>query len=158
VDQEELARFKREIQESHDSGAWYLEMVEKDQDDCTKRMICEMAARNSSGPLVGIEADLVQAFGLGNSIDVSSSKAVFDMAAQSGRLMGKKRCEEFYKRCETPVDDILKMIKTELIAFTQLEEELMNDANPVARTEAEMKKEEEDLEKELGTADKYIWT
>ena len=70
-----------------DTGAWYLEMVEKDQDDCTKRLICEMAARNASGPLQGVEADLSQAFGLGNSIDVSSPKAVFDMAAQSGRTL-----------------------------------------------------------------------
>merc|ERR1719228_1971092 len=103
VSQEELTRFKREIEEQFNSGAWFLEMIEKDQDDCTKRLICEMAAKKESGYLTGVEAQLSEAFGLGNSIDVSSSKAVFDLAAQSGKLMGKARCEQFYRRCDTPV-------------------------------------------------------
>jgi len=154
---EELARFKREIQESFDSGAWYLEMVEKDQDDCTKRLICEMAARQARGRLQGVEADLAQAFGLGNSVDVSSPKAIFDMAAQSGKLMGKKRCEEFYKRCDTPVDDIIKMVNTELVEFTALEQEIENNNNPVALVEAKMEKEREDLAKELGIAKEQVW-
>jgi len=158
VDQNTLARFRREIQDRFDSGAWYLEMVEKDQDDCTKRLICEMAARNASGPLVGVEADLAQAFGLGNSIDVSSNKAMFDMAAQSGKLMGRKRCEQFYARCDTPVDAILQMINTELVAFTQLEEELMLDRDPVTRTEAQMERERKDLAREVDFSGELVFT
>merc|ERR1712080_707359 len=32
VSQEELTRFKREIEDQFNSGAWFLEMIEKDQD------------------------------------------------------------------------------------------------------------------------------
>ena len=154
---EYLARVKREIQESFDSGAWFLEMVEKDQDDCTKRLICEMAARNASGPLHGVEADLSQAFGLDNFIDISSPKAVFDMAAQSGKLMGKKRCEAFYKRCKTPVDDIVKMINTEMEEFTKLEEEVMKEVDPVGAVMKLSEKEKLDLAKDLGVSSQLFW-
>ena len=149
ADPEMLARVRREVQQSWDSGAWFLEMVEKDQDDCTKRLICEMAARNASGPLTGVEADLSQAFGLDNFIDISSSKAVFDMAAQTGKLMGKKRCEDFYKRCKTPVDDILEMINKEVEDMTKLEEEVMKEADPLAVVERLSEEERLELAKEL---------
>jgi hypothetical protein len=158
ADGEGLARARREIEESFDSGAWFLEMVEKDQDDCTKRLICELAARNAARPLNGIEAELSQAFGLGNAIDVSSPKAVFDMAAQTGRLMGKRQCGKFYKRCDTPVDDLLEMINTELEDFTKEGEELLKQANPMRATKAELQREKVDLESELGDSDRYIWT
>merc|ERR1711955_138204 len=151
VSQEELSRFKREIEEQFNSGAWFLEMIEKDQDDCTKRLICEMAAKKESGYLTGVEAELSEAFGLGNSIDVSSSKAVFDLAAQSGKLMGKARCEQFYRRCDTPVQDMIAMINTELKEFEKLEEELMKTSDPIARAESEMDKETEEITKELQT-------
>jgi len=151
-------RYKREIEEGFDKDAWFLEMVEKDQDDCTKRLYCEMAAKNQEGPLQGTEADIAQAFGLGNTIDVSSSHAMFDMAAQAGKLMGKKRCEEFYRRCETPVPEILNMINTELEAFTKLEEDIMRDADPVAAVNSRTLSEKEELAKEINIDEKLIWT
>lgn len=158
VSQEELTRFKREIEEQFNSGAWFLEMVEKDQDDCTKRLICEMAAKKESGFLTAVEADLSEAFGLGNSIDVSSSKAVFDLAAQSGKLMGKARCEQFYRRCDTPVQDMIAMINTELKEFQKLEEEIMKTSDPIAQAESEMAKETQEITKELQTDSDWVWT
>jgi hypothetical protein len=157
VDKEGLTRARREIEESFDSGAWFLEMVEKDQDDCTKRLICELAARNASRPLGGMEAELSQAFGLGNAIDVSSPKAVFDMAAQTGRHMGRGQCGKFYKRCDTPVKDLLEMITTELEDFTKEEEELLKQADPMEAAKVELEREKEDLVTELGDSDRYIW-
>jgi len=158
VSQEELTRFKREIEDQFNSGAWFLEMIEKDQDDCTKRLICEMAAKKESGYLTGVEADLSEAFGLGNSIDVSSSKAVFDLAAQSGKLMGKARCEQFYRRCDTPVQDMIAMINTELKEFQKLEDELMKTSDPIAQAESEMAKETKEITKELQTDSEWVWT
>ena len=152
VNREALDRVRREIRETFDESAWYLEMVEKDQDDCTKRLVCEIAARNTSGRLYGVEAELSQAFGLGNFIDVSSPKAVFDMAAQSGKLMGVRRCEQFYKRCETPVTDILRMINKELEEFTRVEKEMMKELDPMAALEAVSEREKADLARELGVA------
>ena len=157
MDTEALDRVRREIRDTFDESAWFLEMVEKDQDDCTKRLVCEMAAKNATGRLNGVEADLAQAFGLGNSIDVSSPKAVFDMAAQSGKLMGMRRCEQFYKRCETPVTDILRMINKELEEFTKIEEEMMKEVDPMAAVKAMSEREKKDLAVELGVARQLLW-
>ena len=152
VDRQALDRVRREIRDTFDESAWFLEMVAKDQDDCTMRLVCEMAARNATGRLHGVEAELAQAFGLGNSIDISSPKAVFDMAAQSGKLMGVRRCEQFYKRCETPVTDILRMINDELEEFTRVEEEMIKELDPMAALEAVSEREKADLARELGVA------
>ena len=157
VNREALNRVRREIRETFDESAWYLDMVEKDQDDCTKRLVCELAARSAAGHLDGVEAELSEAFGLGNSVDVSSSKAVFDMAAQAGKLMGVKRCEEFYRRCETPVDEILAMINTELDEFTKVEEDVMMELDPLAAVEEVSEKEKKDLAQELGVAEQLLW-
>ena len=157
MDRQALDRVRREIRETFDESAWFLEMVEKDHDNCTKRLVCEMAARNATGLLYGVEAKLSQAFGLGNFIDVSSPKAVFDMAAQSGKLMGVRRCEQFYKRCETPVTDILRMINKELEEFTRVEQEMMKSLDPMAAVEKMSKGEKADLARELGVASQLLW-
>ena len=157
VDTQALDRVRREVRETFNEAAWYLEMVEKDQDDCTKRLVCELAARSAARQMVGVEAELSRAFGLGNSIDVSSSKAVFDIAAQAGKLMGVKRCEEFYRRCQTPVDEILAMINTELEEFTKVEEDVMLELNPLAAVEEVSEKEKKDLAQELGVAEQLLW-
>ena len=39
----EMERFKREVADKIMTDEWYMEMVEKDQDDCTKRLICEVS-------------------------------------------------------------------------------------------------------------------
>merc|ERR1712179_902751 len=143
VTQQELARFRREIEDSFNSGAWFLEMVEKDQDDCTKRLICEIAAKDASGRLTGVEAELSLAFGLGNTIDVSSSKA---------------GCEEFYRRCDTPVPEIIAMINTEMKEFEKLEEEMMKKENPMVEAEKAMATETEEIAKELETDPEWVWS
>merc|ERR1711915_240410 len=43
LDAVEIERFKREVTDKIMTDEWYLEMVEKDQDDCTKRLICEVS-------------------------------------------------------------------------------------------------------------------
>ena len=140
-----------------DSDDWFLEMLEKDQDDCTKKLICEMAAKKARGPLYGIETDLSEAFGLDNFIDVSSPKAVFDMAAQTGKLMGEGRCDAFYKRCKTPVDDILEMIKTEMEDFIKLEKEDMEERNSKPAIKKYSQKERQDLGEQLGLSRELVW-
>ena len=112
VDREALVRVRREIRDTLGESVWFLEMVEKDQDGCTKRLVCKMAV---SSRLHGVEAELAQAFG--NSINVSSPKAVFDMAVRSGKLMGVRRC----KRCQTPVTEILRMVNKELKEFRRVQ-------------------------------------
>ena len=84
-------------------------MVEKDQDDCTKRMICEVAHKQDQRKrLSEVEKQILDIFGEGLSVDTSKTNnyleefwqkylgeglsvdtskttAVFDFAAQAGK-------------------------------------------------------------------------
>merc|ERR1711953_937006 len=131
ISMEELMRLKREVTDKIMTDDWYMEMVEKDQDDCTKRLICEISFRNENGErLTPVEQEVIAIFGVGRAVDTSKSTAIFDFAAQAGKYWQKcgYGCE-FFKRCETPVDDILAMIENELEDFRQLEESFFNDKN-----------------------------
>lgn len=78
MDTQALNRVCKKVGETLNGAALYPEMMAKNQNDCTKRLVCVLAARGIAGHLVGMEAELSQSFELGNSKDVSSSKAVFD--------------------------------------------------------------------------------
>merc|ERR1712121_100393 len=124
IDLAELERYKREVTDKFMADDWYMEMVEKDQDDCTKRLICEVSHKKASGKLLNsIETEVMEIFGKGQSVDTSKSTAIFDFAAQAGKYgkVGGVGCE-FYRRCDTPVEDILAIIETELDDFEQLEQ------------------------------------
>jgi len=134
---------------------WYMEMVEKDQDDCTKRVICEVSHKKASGKtLNSIEKGVMEIFGKGQSVDTSKSTAIFDFAAQAGKYwkLGGVGCE-FYRRCDTPVDDILAMIETELDDFEQLEQSMKGDKNKV---EKEMNDEKDQVQDSLQSLDSDI--
>merc|ERR1712126_724049 len=47
--EEELSRMIREVRDNTMTDEWYMDMVEKDQDDCTKRMICEVSHKKDQG-------------------------------------------------------------------------------------------------------------
>ena len=143
IDMAELERYKREVADKFMADDWYMELVEKDQDDCTKRLICEVSHKKASGKILNSVENLVmEIFGKGQSVDTSKSTAIFDFAAQAGKYwkVGGVGCE-FYRRCDTPVEDILAMIETELDDFEQLEQSMK--AN---KTNAEKKMGEEELQ------------
>ena len=126
IDMAELERYKREVTDKFMADDWYMELVEKDQDDCTKRLICEVSHKKASGKILNSVENLVmEIFGKGQSVDTSKSTAIFDFAAQAGKYwkVGGVGCE-FYRRCDTPVEDILAMIETELDYFEQLEQSM----------------------------------
>ena len=65
----EMERFKREVVDKIMTDGWYMEMVEKDQDDCTKRLICEVSHKKASGKkLNSIEEAVMDTFGKGELI------------------------------------------------------------------------------------------
>jgi len=134
---------------------WYMEMVEKDQDDCTKRLICEVSHKKASGKtLNSIEEGVMEIFGKGQSVDTSKSTAIFDFAAQAGKYwkLGGVGCE-FYRRCDTPVDDILSMIEAEIDDFEQLEQSMKGNKNTA---EKKMSDEKNNVEEELKSLDSDI--
>ena len=131
---------------------WYLEMVEKDQDDCTKRLICEISHKKAGGSrLNSVEEGVMDIFGKGSSVDTSKSTAIFDFAAQAGKSWksGGIGCE-FYRRCDTPVDDILAMIESELEDFEKLEESMKEDKDLM---NSEMEKEKFEIQEMLNSLD-----
>merc|ERR1739838_625439 len=148
----EIERYKREVVDKIMTDDWYMEMVEKDQDDCTKRLICEVAHKKAGGGRLNtIEEGVMDVFGKGESVDTSKSTAIFDFAAQAGKYWkaGGVGCD-FYRRCDTPVKDILAMIETELDDFEQLEQSMKGSEVEV---ENEMKKEKGEVEEMLNSLD-----
>merc|ERR1711862_900779 len=70
--EEELSRMIREVRDNTMTNEWYMDMVEKDQDDCTKRMICEVAHKKDQGKrLSDVEEQILEIFGEGLSVDTS---------------------------------------------------------------------------------------
>merc|ERR1712061_671782 len=145
ISMEELMRLKREVTDKIMTDDWYMEMVEKDQDDCTKRLICEISSKKKNGEvLTDVETEIIGIFGQGRAVDTSKSTAIFDFAAQAGKYWkkGGYGCE-FFARCDTPTSDIVAMIENELEDFRQLEESFLNDAS---RVESAMEKENTEVE------------
>merc|ERR1712107_343190 len=66
MDEVELNRKIREVQDTVMTDEWYMDMVEKDQDDCTKRLICEVSHKKANGKsLNDVETQIVAIFGEG---------------------------------------------------------------------------------------------
>eukprot|EP00092_Neocalanus_flemingeri_P019693 GFUD01021329.1.p1 GENE.GFUD01021329.1~~GFUD01021329.1.p1 ORF type:complete len:265 (-),score=77.80 GFUD01021329.1:150-944(-) len=151
----EIERYKREVVDKIMTDEWYMEMVEKDQDDCTKRLICETSHKKAGGgKLNSIEEGVMDIFGKGQSVDTSKSTAIFDFAAQAGKYWkeGGIGCD-FYRRCDTPINDILAMIETELEEFEQLEQSVKGSKGNM---EDEMKKEKVEVEEMLNSLDSEL--
>merc|ERR1712154_564116 len=151
INMEELARLKRDVTDKIMTDDWYMEMVEKDQDDCTKRLICEISSKKENGEvLTVVEEEIIGIFGKGRAVDTSKSTAIFDFAAQAGKYWqkGGYGCE-FFARCDTPAADIVAMIENELGDFRQLEESFLNDASRAESAMEEENNEVEDMINEL---------
>merc|ERR1739844_134826 len=145
IDLAEIERYKREVVDKIMTDDWYMEMVEKDQDDCTKRLICEISSKKENGEvLTVVEEEIIGIFGQGRAVDTSKSTAIFDFAAQAGKYWkkGGYGCE-FFARCDTPTSDIVAMIENELEDFRQLEESFLNDPS---KAEDAMEKESNEVE------------
>ena len=148
IDPVELERMIRAVQDTVMTDDWYMDMVEKDADDCTKRLICEVAHKKANGQaLTDTEAEIVAVFGEGNAVDTSKTTAVFDFAAQAGKYWknGGIGCD-FFRRCDTPVEDILAMIENELDDFKSLEESFNNNKIEAEKT---MDEEKNDIKEEI---------
>merc|ERR1712002_1121601 len=97
-------RYGRSAEDEIDANSvniteWYEDMSIKDQDDCGKRMFCELRAKEASGvTLVEDEMYITQRFGEGNAVDVSKVEVEFDLAGHIGKNMGIARCVELYGR------------------------------------------------------------
>jgi len=124
---------------------WENDMIFKDQDDCSKRLLCELNAMRKEGKELSEDAKvLVDAYGKGNNLDIGAETLEFDIAAVLGRTVGKLRCELSYRRCETSVEDLLDMIRIEVDEIENIQKEVENNAIDLKSVEERL--EEEDAE------------
>jgi len=159
---QEMERYKREIANGiHDDNFW-LEMLEKDQDDCFKMLLCQTFAK--ARPETEVESVLREVFGEGDiKVDVSKATALFDMAALTGARGGLDKCHKFYKRCDTPVPAMLEMIETELKEFEELSKDLETRRDAKGELEKKMKEEKDEMtttliSEKIITDEAQIWT
>ena len=81
---------------AYDEQVWQNDMIFKDQDDCSKRLVCELNAMRSDGQeLSENEEVLANAFGNSGELDIGKDSLEFDMAAVLGREVGEE--EEEYE-------------------------------------------------------------
>jgi len=126
---------------------WQNDMIFKDQDDCSKRLLCELNAKMAEGnTLTETEEVLANAFGKQNKLDVGSETLEFDVAAVLGRKVGKLRCELSYRRCETPVEAMVTMINVEVEGVEEIQKELEVGAIDVNDIENRLTDEDKELE------------
>jgi len=163
-DFESLQRMKRDIEaRGLDMETWYRDMTEMDQDSCSKKLICELRAKQHNGGLTTEESIIAEKFGAGGSVDVSLITVEFDLASQIGRNMGGARCRELYSRCDLSTSDIVEMIKKEFDNLQLLEKDLEeNEFSIDNEIEIESRQLEQEIEK-MNSADNegqksWVWT
>ena len=75
---------------AYDAQIWQNDMVFKDQDDCSKRLVCELNAMRSDGQVLSEHEEvLADAFGNSGELDIGKDSLEFDMAAVLGREVGR---------------------------------------------------------------------
>jgi len=83
-----------------------------DADDCAKKLICSLNAKEVS-TLASDESAIAELFGKSGSIDVTAATAEFDLAALMGRLAGKAQCDTIYARCPYESKDLMEIMRSE---------------------------------------------
>jgi len=126
---------------------WENDMIFKDQDDCSKRVLCELNAKKAQGQVMSeTESILIDAFGTDNNLDIGAETLEFDIAAVLGRKIGKQRCELSYRRCEIKVEDLVKMINVEVEQIGQIQSELDAGAINLSDIDNRLNEEEHELD------------
>jgi len=92
-----------------DVDEMFLVASQNDADDCAKKLICSLAARDPRS-LAQDEAVIVGLFGHGD-LDVSKSTVEFDLAAIMGRKVGEVQCEKIYSRCVYPTNTLMEVMR-----------------------------------------------
>jgi len=125
---------------------WENDMIYKDQDDCSKRLLCEINAKRASGQtLTESESILADSFGKDNNLNVEAETLEFDIAAVLGRQVGLSRCELSYRRCEIKVKEMMRMIEVEVGGVEQIQKELDQGAISLGDIDNRLEEEDEEL-------------
>jgi len=130
---------------AYDPDVWQNDMIFKDQDDCSKRLLCELNARAAAGRSLSPNEELIaQAFGKNNNLDINKETLEFDIAAVLGRKVGALRCELSYRRCTVSVEEMMDMVETEVEEVEAIEKEVSKGV--ISVEDVQNRLQEEDLE------------
>ena len=99
-------RFGRSIT---DIDELFLFASQNDADDCAKKLICSLAAKDVN-TLAQDEAVIVSLFGQ-SELDVSKTSIEFDLAATMGRKVGSDHCNSVYSRCGYTSDSLMEVMR-----------------------------------------------
>ena len=73
---------------AYQDDIWQNDMIFKDQDDCSKMLVCELNRLRSEGKeLSETEKIIADAFGNGEEMDVAKLSLAFDIAALLGKAV-----------------------------------------------------------------------
>jgi len=126
---------------------WQNDMIFKDQDDCSKMLVCELNRMRRDGQeLSETEAVIADAFGSGDELDVAKPSLAFDIAAVIGREVGENRCVLNYRRCESGVSEMLRMISLEMDQIEEIQREFNGGAINLEDIENRLDEEDRELE------------
>merc|ERR1711892_332277 len=140
-----ISKIAANVSIAYQPQVWANDMVYKDQDDCSKRLLCGLNAKRAEGKdLTENEQIIADAFGKNNDIGIGVETLEFDLAAVLGKEGGLRRCELSYRRCETTVPEMMEMINKEVEELVLINKELEQGA--VSIDDIGNRLEEEDKE------------
>jgi hypothetical protein len=99
-------RFGRSIT---DIDELFLFASQNDADDCAKKLICSLAAKDVN-TLAQDEAVIVSLFGQ-SELDVSKTTIEFDLAAIMGHKVGSDQCNIVYSRCGYTSESLMEVMR-----------------------------------------------
>merc|ERR1711892_816241 len=124
-----ISKIAANVSIAYQPQVWANDMVYKDQDDCSKRLLCELNAKLIGGKwLTENERIIANSFGQNNEIDIAAETLDFNLAAVLGKKGGLRRCELSFRRCETPVEEMVKMINLEVEELEMINKEIEQGA------------------------------
>merc|ERR1712106_467702 len=142
-----ISRLAANVSIAYQPQVWANDMVYKDQDDCSKRLLCELNAKLVDGKdLTENERIIANAFGQNSEIDIGAETLEFDLAAVLGKEGGMRRCELSYGRCETPVADMVNMINMEVEELEIISKELEQGAVNIGDIDNRLDEEDEEVQ------------
>ena len=85
-----ISKIAANVSIAYQPEVWANDMVYKDQDDCSKRLLCELNAKQVEGKwLTENERIIANSFGQNNEIDIAAETLEFDLAAVLGKKVGR---------------------------------------------------------------------
>jgi len=120
-----ISRMAENVSVAYQADVWTNDMIFKDQDDCAKRLLCELNARYEAGEtLTQNERIIAQSYGKNGEVDINEESLEFDIAVLLGKIGGMRRCEMSYRRCESSVAEMMRMIDIEVSELDDINNEL----------------------------------